>query len=114
VPEARAPRIRALWGPSPPPAPPPPTPIARAPCERHTPLQLARRFEALRRVLADPRPYARRLADLMHRLVRRFPEVTLRFAARGARVSHFDRADPRLGVDCSAAALGVPLAFNSS
>lgn len=113
VPESRAPRIRALWGPSPPPAPPPP-PTVRARGERHAPLQLARRFEALRRVLADPRPYARRLADLMHRLVRRFPEVTLRFAARCARVGHFDRNDARLGVDCTAAALGSPLAFDSS
>jgi hypothetical protein len=111
IPDSRAPRIRALWGPSPPPPPPPP---ARPHVERHTPLNLARRFEALRRVLLDPAPYARRLADLMRRLVRRFPEAALRFASRSARVSHYDRKDSRLGVDCCVAAFDVLAAFDSS
>lgn len=112
VPEARAPRIRALWGPS-----PAPTPSRGAPApsgERNAPLHLARRFEALRRVLLDPAPHARRLAALMRRLVRRYPEAPLRFVLSGARSNHFDREDPRLGVDCSGASLdGLP-AFNSS
>ena len=110
VPDARAPRIRALWGPT----PQPPPPVARRPGEPHTPLHLARRFEALRRVLADPRPYARRLANLMRRLVRRHPEAPLRFTSRSARVSHFDRDDPRLGVECCAAAFNALPAFDSS
>src|SRR5690606_19281081 len=72
VPESRAPRIRALWGPTPalpPPASSQPRDIAPAP------RRLALRFEALRRVIADPAPYARRLARLLPRLCRRFPSA---------------------------------------
>lgn len=112
VPEANAPRIRALWGPPPP--PPPPPPALQAPRDSDKPFHLARRFEALRRVLENYAPHARRLARLMHRLVRRFPEAIHRVVFSGPRVDFFDREDDRLGIDCSAAAHAHWRAFDSS
>ena len=112
VPDACAPHIRALWGQST--AAAPPCDARGRPYARSTPLQLARRFEALRRVLIDPTSHARRLAVLLRRLVRRFPEAPRRFVLSSARSNHFDREDPRLGVDCAAASLdGLP-SFNSN
>jgi hypothetical protein len=97
VPEASAPRIRSLWGPLP--LPPPPPPPRRAASAESAAFRLARRFEALRRVLEDPLPHARRLARLLQRLERRFPEVIARYALAPARVGDFDAADPRLSTD---------------
>jgi hypothetical protein len=99
VPEAQAPRIRALWGPdpAPPPAPPPRTPRAVNP--ETSALRLALRFEAIRRVLADPLPHARRLAERLRHELRRFPELITRYAIAPARTNFRDDADPRLGVD---------------
>jgi hypothetical protein len=74
-------------------------------------LLLARRFEALRRVLEDPMPYARRLARVLARAVRRFPEVALRFAIAPSRAAGFDPDDSRLGVEACACALGGVSAF---
>jgi hypothetical protein len=99
VPEAQAPRIRALWGPdpAPPPAPPPRAPRAINP--ETSALRLALRFEAVRRVLADPLPHARRLAERLRHELRRFPELITRYALAHARTSFRDPADLRLGVD---------------
>ncbi len=102
VPESRAPRIRALWGPSSQPSPPAP----RAPAHSTpTPLRFAFRLEALRRVFADPVPYARRLARIFHRLSRRHPEAAHRYAIASARPHGVDLADPRLIVEVIALAL---------
>ena len=96
VPESRAPRIRALWGST----PPTPAPTNRAPAQATpAPLHLAIRAEALRRVLENPHPHARRLARLFHRLKRRFPEATSRYAIAAARPHAADPGDPRLIVD---------------
>lgn len=101
VTDARAPRIRALWGPA-----SQPTPIQAAPRAHASGLGLARRFEALRRVLENPLPHARRLARLLLRLTRRFPEAIRRYAVAPARVNDFDPDDPRLGVEACAAGFG--------
>jgi hypothetical protein len=112
VPERWAPRIRALWGP--PPAPPPPLPPALgASRERDPALRLASRFEALRRVLHNPAPHARRLAELLRRLTRRFPEIVHRYAL-AACGSDRDTADPRLRVDIFTELFGQKLAFGDS
>ncbi|MGD9980307.1 MAG: hypothetical protein AB7H66_00100 [Hyphomonadaceae bacterium] len=103
VPESRAPRIRALWGPTPPPAPPPP-PRAE-PVRKETTLRFAIRLEALRRVLADPFPYAERLGRLMHRLVRRWPHAAERYAIAPNRPCAPDEGDPRLIIDSIDAAM---------
>ncbi len=113
VPESRAPRIRALWGPTPTPppqcAPSPPRDIATAP------LRLALRFEALRRVIADPAPYARRLARLLPRLCRRFSGAAERYAVAIGRPYAGDEGDPRLMLEAIALAMVVaPLFVNSS
>ena len=113
VPEALAPRIRDLWSTQEPP-PPPPRTIPRTPSEDEKPFLLARRFEALRRVLENPAPYAHRLARIMRRLVRRFPEAIMRFVFAPARTNNYDRRDPLLGVDCSGAAFVAVPAMDTS
>ncbi len=114
TPQARAPQIRALWGATPAPSPsPPPQPPSRAVGEHDKPFRLARRFEALRRVLDDPAPYIMRLAQLMARLSLRFPEAARRLAFAPARVNFFDAADPTLGVACCSAALAGYALFES-
>ena len=111
VPDARAPRIRALWGP-PPPAPAPRAPRAADP--EHSAFRLARRFEALRRVLDDPRPHAQRLACALRRARRRFPEIVRRYALAPARTNDYDPRDERLGIDACALALAAPDSFLDS
>jgi hypothetical protein len=74
VPESRAPRIRLL-GPSWPPRPaftPPPQPAPRPRTERTPPStwRIARRVEALRRLIENPAPHARRLARRLSRIPR--------------------------------------------
>lgn len=103
VPESRAPRIRALWGPT---APAPPQ--RRAPAHSTpTTMRFAFRLEALRRVFADPAPYARRLARIFHRLSRRHPEAAHRYAIASARPHGVDLGDPRLIVEVIAVALAA-------
>lgn len=111
VPESRAPRIRALWGPTtapPQPAPSQPRDVTPAP------IRLAQRFEALRRVIADPAPYARRLARILPRLCRRFSSAAERYAIAISRPYAGDEADPRLIVEAMALALCVAPVFLNS
>jgi hypothetical protein len=120
VPEARAPRIRALWGePTPkmsdahaPVAAEPPTALDARVC--HSPFGLARRFEALRRVLENPRPHVERLARVLARAVRRFPEIVRKFVLAPARTNDYDPDDPRLAIEAIARALDAPDAFRDS
>jgi hypothetical protein len=107
VPESRAPRIRALWGATPPPAPPPLR--ARRPARpEDAPFRLARRLESLRRVLENPLPHAERLARLLARTVRRFPEIVRRYLFAPARTGGYDKADPRLSIDALRVAWNAP------
>ena len=111
--ERRAPRIRALWGPSPPP-PPLPAPKAK---RRITPapLRLAQRFEALRRAISDPLPLARKLARILPRLCRRYPQAAERYATATAHPHRTDEGDPRLIIDAMVLALvAAPSFVNSS
>jgi hypothetical protein len=112
----KAPRIRALWRSA-------HLDDAHASRERHPavrvrhpedPVRLARRFEALRRVLDDPAPYARRLARLIERLRRRVPQVAQSYALAPARSNDYDRAEPRLCVDAISEALAALPAFPDS
>lgn len=110
--ESRGPRIRALWGPSPP--PPLPAPKAK---RRITPapLRLAQRFEALRRAIADPLPLARKLARILPRLCRRYPQAAERYATATAHPHRTDEGDPRLIIDAIVLALvAAPSFVNSS
>ncbi len=111
IPDSRAPRIRSLWGAPP---PPPATPTQRSYDESKSPLRLARRFAALRRVLDDPRPHAERLARLLARAVRRFPEIVRRYAFAPARTNDYDPDDPRLAIEAIAQAFAAPNAFSNS
>jgi hypothetical protein len=59
-------------------------------------------------------PHAERLARLLTRAVRRFPEIARRFAAAPACSSDFDRADHRLSIDAMASSIGAADAFPDS
>jgi hypothetical protein len=113
VPNAHAPRIRALWG-DPPATRPARERTPRPVTEEDAPFRLARRFEALRRVLENPRPHAERLARLMARAVRRFPEIVRRYLFAPARTNDYDPADARLGIDAMGCAFTAPEAFPDS
>lgn len=76
--------------------------------------RLARRLEALRRVLADPAPHARRLARLLHRLRRRHPEIFLRYASAPARTAGYDPEDPRFGLECLSQAYAAEPLFRDT
>jgi hypothetical protein len=65
----------------------------------------------VRRVLENPLPHARRLARLIVRLRRRYPEIAMRFAMAPARAVSLDQADPRLVIDAMGAAIGGAFAF---
>jgi hypothetical protein len=106
------PRIRALWGPYvEPPKPPPRTQRNSTPLA----LRLAMRFEAVRRVLANPAPHVRRLALLMPRLCRRDRDAPMRYAAETAHPHRSDDIDPRLIIEAMGLALSAaPLFHNSS
>jgi hypothetical protein len=113
VPNSRAPRIRSLWGEY---TPPPPAP-ERAPRvikQAEAPFRLAVRLEALRRVLANPMPHAQRLARMLAREVKRFPEVVRRYVFAAARTNAYDPDDDRLGVDAYGACIDTPDAFPDS
>jgi hypothetical protein len=112
VPEQRAPRIRALWDSH---APAPAQPNRAAAQTTPTAIQFAFRAEALRRVLENPTPHARRLARILLRLQPRFPEAPLRYAMIAARPHAPDPGDPRLMIECFALAItAAELFFNSS
>lgn len=101
--DRHVPRIRALWGSISHPAEPPP------PAAQHdrgsTSFRIARRFEALRRVLNDPAPHVRRLASAQRRALARSPQIVSRYALIGPRRSGYDPADVRLPLDIMGAAL---------
>lgn len=103
VQERRVPRIRALWGDTPAPAPPPPAPAPRR--RQSEAFRIARRAEALRRMLNDPAPYARRLARARGVGVARSREIITRYALRAPRRFVGDERDPRLTIDIFSAAI---------
>jgi hypothetical protein len=73
------------------------------------------RFEAVRRVLANPAPHVRRLALLMPRLCRRDRDAPMRYAAETAHPHRSDDIDPRLIIEAMGLALSAaPLFHNSS
>jgi hypothetical protein len=111
VANANAPRIRDPWAPTPPPAP---ERALRVFKPEDTPFRLARRLEALRRVLEDPRPHALRLARALTREGRRINQLALRYLYAPCRTNDYDRDDPRLGLDAMAHAFEAPYAFDSS
>jgi hypothetical protein len=111
VPNARAPRILDPWRDYPPPLPPR-TPRVLKP--EDAPFRLARRFEALRRVLENPRPYAERLARVLVREARRVPRLVTRYVLSGPRTDAFDPHDSRLSLDALGAAYDAPEAFKDT
>jgi hypothetical protein len=111
VPERRAPRIRALWGSH---AAPPTSPTNAAAQTTPMAVQFAFRIEALRRVLENPTPHARRLARILNRLKPRFPEAPARYAVIAPRPYAPDAGDPRLMIECLALAITAAQAFLNS
>lgn len=96
-----APRIRALWGDTrSPPATEPPSRMQTSEAFR-----LARRAEALRRMLHDPAPYVSRLARARRIGVARSRDVITRYALRAPRRFVGDHYDPRLTLDIFSAAV---------
>ena len=108
-PESRAPRIRALWGDAP--SPEPRRNTAHAAKPRPAAMRLALRFEALRRVLENPLPHARRLARIFHRFGCRYPEAAGRYAVASARPHASDPGDPRLIIECMMLAIAAAEIF---
>lgn len=118
VAQSNAPRIRALWGgekrsETPKPAPRPDGNRDTRACHALA-FRLARRFEALRRVLENPRLYAERLARVLSREIVRRSDVVRAYLFAPCRANGHDPADPRLGLDAIGEAFGAELAFNSS
>lgn len=98
--DRRAPRIRDLWSNAPPPAP------ERAPPQRTSDaFRIARRAEALRRMLENPAPHVRRLSQSRRVCVARSREVINRYALRAPRRFIGDRHDPLLTIDIFSAAV---------
>jgi hypothetical protein len=108
VPNARAPRILDLSRNYP---PPPPPRASREIRPEHAPFRLARRFEALRRVLENPLPHVQRLVHVLAREVRRYSAIVRRAVLAGPRTDDYDRADPRLSIDALGAAWDAPEVF---
>ncbi len=100
VPHQIAPRVRALWGVAPPPSAP-----RQAPPRHLSPsaVRIARRVEALRRVLNDPAPHARRLARAHRTISARNPTALASYAFTTPRRHCVDHHDLRLDVDIYAA-----------
>jgi hypothetical protein len=106
------PRIRALWGDYVEPPKPPPRKQSNS---TSSALRLAMRFEAVRRVLANPAPHVKRLALLMPRLCRRDRDAPMRYATETAHPHRSDDINPRLIVEAMGPALSAaPLFHNSS
>lgn len=112
VPNSRAPRIRDLSGPHVPPPLPSHAPRKLNPAD--APFRLARRFEALRRVIENPRPHAERLARVLARAARRIPHLVQRYVFTGARGNSYDPDDARLSLDALSAAFDAPGAFEDT
>ncbi len=108
--DRHAPQIRALWGATAPP-PLPPTPRRE---RRSASFLLARRLEAIRRVLNDPAPHARRLAVAQQRAAARSPEVARRYALASPRRPSYDPYNERLGVDILSLALLARETFSNT
>ena len=112
VSDRHAPRIRALWGDT------APAPVHQAPSQRthrrEDAFLIARRFEALRRVLNDPAPHARRLAAAHQRASTRSPELTRRYALSAPRSYHRDPYDLLLSVDVYRLVLSTPALADTS
>lgn len=99
-----APRIRTLWGKT----PPPPPALERASGRHQSDAFLvARRAEALRRMLHDPAPYAMRLTRTRGIGVARSRDAIRRYTFQMPRKFIADRYDPRLSIDIYAAAIGA-------
>ncbi|MEQ1493757.1 MAG: hypothetical protein ABL932_24760, partial [Terricaulis sp.] len=100
--DRNTPRIRALWGDTRKPSPPP----ERAPTQRNsTAFLIARRAEALRRMLHDPTPYVTRLARTRRIGVARSRQVITRYALKAPRRFIGDHHDPLLTVHIFSAAV---------
>ncbi len=112
LPNARGPRILDPFGGYPQPPPPPRAP--RLLSAEDAPFRLARRFEALRRVLENPRPYAERLARVLAREARRVPQLVTRFVLTGPRTDDYDPSDARLSLEALGAAFYAPDAFKDT
>jgi hypothetical protein len=112
VPERQAPRIRALWGPTPPPSPP--APAARQRHRQKSAFLLARRLEALRRVLNEPARYVRWLANRLRDLQKRNRDLAHQAFVATSRGQFCDRSDPRLRLNAIGKALIARFAFDSS
>jgi hypothetical protein len=112
IPDSHAPRMRALWGSSPPPAPPasPSAPRRRL----DSAFLLARRLEALRRVLNDPIPHARRLAHRLREAEHRCPQAAHQYLCAAPRVYRYDPCDDRLGIEAFGRAYDRRFAFSDS
>jgi hypothetical protein len=118
IPDARAPRIRALWDDDTharrAASPSVPQPNARV-CHALSPaFRLARRFEALRRVLENPSVHAERLARALARETRRRSSIMRDYLFAPCRANGHDPADPRLTVDAICEAFDALEAFDSS
>jgi hypothetical protein len=100
----RGPRALALWGPDPAPEPEPPPRAPHLLRAEDAPFRLARRLEALRRVLENPAPYARKLAQLLARAVERRRHAAQRYVIAPARTDDYDPRDHRLRLDAMGAA----------
>lgn len=111
TPESRAPRIRDLFNERAAAQTPARTPAGAAQSES---ARLARRFAALAHVLADPLPYARRLARVLSCERRRFPEIVARYVHALSHAPCCDLEDPRLIVDAFAIAFDAAPAFGDT
>lgn len=100
VDDRRAPRIRAYWNAAPPSAP------ERAPPQRTSDaFRIARRAEALRRMLNDPTPHVQRLARSRRVGVTRSRDTIKSYAFRAPRRFIGDRHDPLLTIHIFSAAV---------
>lgn len=97
-----APRIRALWGEV---RTPPPAPERTSPQRNSDAFLIARRAEALRRVLHDPSPYVTRLSRARRIGVARSRQVITRYALKAPRRFVGDRHDPLLTMHIFSAAV---------
>lgn len=96
----RAPRIRAYWKAAPEPAP------ERAPPQRTSDaFRIARRAEALRRMLSDPAPHVQRLTRSRRVGVARSRDTIKAYAFRAPRRFIGDRHDPLLTIHIFSAAV---------
>jgi len=108
VPERSAARIRDPWS-AQPPLPPPSAPALRR--SQSAALQLARRFEAIRRVLNDPLPHVRRLALALRHAVYRCRDAVMRYFTASPRKYDYDAHDPRLRIEAFGQAYQAQFAF---